>query len=192
MNCDYCGTIRATVKFTSVDEKGIHHLNLCRGCAEKSGIPIPGETAVPSPPQHKTTTEDILIEQFAKILDHKVIPNKVCPACSLTLTEFTENGLLGCVECYEAFQEELKPFIHKSFTESVYSGQLRPQSEGKKDSSKRLARNVELSLEHQLELMQLELELAVQEENYEKAAQLRDKVQELSKRLEDKKYQETL
>ena len=35
----------------------------------------------------------------------------VCPSCGVTMEEYLQTGLVGCVECYRVFERELIPYI---------------------------------------------------------------------------------
>jgi protein arginine kinase activator len=38
---------------------------------------------------------------------------KICPNCGYEFAEFLETGFLGCSKCYEAFGNELEPYIEE-------------------------------------------------------------------------------
>ena len=86
----------------------------------------------------------------------------VCPVCGSTFKEIVKNQLIGCPECYYAFQEEIRR-NYKSFgiTQS-YKGSLPKHVKGF-DST--LVTRIEV---------QLKLDEAIEKEEYEKAAFYRD------------------
>ena len=90
---------------------------------------------------------------------------EACPFCGMTYKEFRSRGRLGCPHDYEHFHDELIPLL-----ESIHHGET--QHVGKyppkvSDDSRK-----------QYELIRLknELKTAIEEEDYERAAQLRDQI----------------
>jgi len=93
-----------------------------------------------------------------------------CLSCGLSYEEFKKKGRLGCEQCYTAFRQYLLPLLKKIHSSSRHAGKV-PLQARRKDFS-----NLELT-ELRRRLMR-----AIQLEEYEDAAKLRDKM----KRLEDK------
>lgn len=75
-----------------------------------------------------------------------------------------ESGRIGCSECYTVFRRELMPTIENIHGKAAHIGK-RPLHR-KEEPPKRLL----------LAQLRDDLQKAVQEENYEKAAQLRDEI----------------
>lgn len=92
---------------------------------------------------------------------------KSCPACGSTLSSISDSGKLGCAQCYEFFAEELAPTIARIHANAVYvRNDSTPAPEEKKE-------------ENRLEALKAQLAKAVNEENYELAAKLRDEIRAL-------------
>jgi protein arginine kinase activator len=87
-----------------------------------------------------------------------------CPRCGLTYADFRRVGRLGCGTCYETFGSELRPLLRRIHGSIEHTGCV-PSG---------------LAEDHlrRKEMMKLkrELSLAVQDEEYEKAATLRDAI----------------
>lgn len=92
---------------------------------------------------------------------------KKCPTCGMTLKEFAESGTAGCPDCYEAFSKELEPTITRVQGKSRHSGRaplrLRETLESKK----------------KIEELEKEQKQAIMDENYERAAEIRDELKKL-------------
>jgi len=92
-----------------------------------------------------------------------------CESCGTTYNEFRKNGILGCSECYENFNATLMPVIKRVQGNVEHIGKL-PKKSGKGIMEKK-------------RLIQLkeELQRVIAAEEYERAAELRDKIRELQK-----------
>jgi len=95
----------------------------------------------------------------------------VCPQCGFTQPDFKKTGRLGCPQCYVTFSEGLgvilkdmhKGILHKG---KVPSRALRAQE-----------------YQNRLKALHANLQTAVQSENYEQAASLRDQITHLEMQL---------
>lgn len=157
-DCQRCHQAKATVHITdTVPEKRERHL--CENCAEKEGVIIK---------QHHHTTSQIL-QQFIK---HKTGlgagDDVACPKCGMTFREFQLKGQLGCPHDYEAFQEFLRPLIERAH-------------EGATHHVGKVPATADDTVRKQAGLLRLrrELEAAINGENYELAARVRDRIQTL-------------
>ena len=75
---------------------------------------------------------------------------------------------MGCAMCYEAFEEELEKLIKRIHGSDQHVGR---ESEASQLGT--------LPEEKKLRFLEKELERCVREENYEEAAELRDRISEL-------------
>lgn len=91
-----------------------------------------------------------------------------CPRCHMALSAFTKSGRLGCPGCYEAFRDHLTPMLQQLHGRVEHAGRKPLVSES--DQKKRAR--------HQ-ELVRL-MEQAVALEDFETAAQLRDRINALA------------
>ena len=114
-------------------------------------------------------------EDFDKILTNMFfVPAKIsafpilkCPTCGADLEFLEETGKVGCSDCYNALSESLAPYIEKLHHGLEYKGKI-PEKAGKLLKKKR-----------ELENLKNELKAAVEDQEYEKAAELRDKIKEM-------------
>jgi protein arginine kinase activator len=153
--CDHCPK-PAVVHNTVIVDGKVTELHLCEEHAAAAGIQLPGHA-----PIHQ------LLGQLAQV--GAVRPRgPACPECGHTFNDFKSTGLLGCAACYQAFTSTVAPVIERAqggATEHVGRTPARPD-----DSRQRAAL---------LQQLVRELEQAVAAEQYERAAQLRDRIQEL-------------
>ncbi len=102
----------------------------------------------------------------------RLSPGIACEKCGITFDEIAETGEVGCPECYRTFYDRLMPMIEKFHGNAAHSGgapgsAVRDKQAAREDRRKRAA------------ILRDELNRAIQEENYEHAAELRDALKEL-------------
>jgi protein arginine kinase activator len=166
MKCQDCGKKEATVHLTKEinDEKVI--LNLCQDCAQKRGFRNPLE-GVPFP----------LAEFLASMLSQTQLPKPdkqsqvVCSSCGLSFSDFAQSGRLGCGNCYNTFRSQLNDLLRKIHGSTQHQGKF-----------PRLAPDVMKPLREE-RYLQDELKKAIQDEDFEKAAQIRDKLKTLTRNV---------
>ncbi len=160
--CDICQENPATVHNTEIVNNKLKKLNLCEQCAREKGLGITAHFGVAeilkglTEAQQEETTE----------------PEQTCDFCGLSFSRFRKVGRLGCSHCYETFYEQLEPIlsdIHKK-TEHV----------GKSPSA---AAIIDTTTK-QLSDLNRELRRAVEDEEYERAAELRDEIRQLEQQQE--------
>jgi protein arginine kinase activator len=163
MLCQDCGKKEATVHLAQVINEEKVELHLCRECAEKRRFHTPFE-GVPFP----------LAEFLASMLDQSLIkkPSKVsdtkCPTCGMYFSDFSKTGRLGCGNCYATFRVQFNDLLRKIHGSTQHRGKV-PYMPG--DVMKPLREERKL---HE------ELKKAIDEEDFEKAARLRDRIKALS------------
>ncbi len=151
MKCDRCDK-PATVHLTRVVKGQVQKLHLCADCAQEMGLQSGKSFSL----------SDVLMGQPA---GHSAGPGpKVCRSCGLTLQRFRKEGRLGCPECYSVFGKDLDRVLTSMHSATEHQG-------------RRPARMCQVCEERdQLEALVARLTAAIDEEDYERAAQLRDEV----------------
>ncbi|MGI5875018.1 MAG: hypothetical protein ACOX8R_10270 [Bacillota bacterium] len=99
-----------------------------------------------------------------------VAEGTVCPTCGLTFRRFLDWGKFGCADCYEAFGDQLTPIFKKLHYDTAYTGK-RPGA-----SPARLRERPAKA--DPRERWEQELKDAVAREDYERAAELKKKIDE--------------
>lgn len=89
-----------------------------------------------------------------------------CPHCGMTWDEFQQNGFLGCSECYDHFKDAMPPLMQNLHCGDA--GQAAAESEA--------AESAPMSAKEHL---QAEMARAIEAENFEEAARLRDAIKAL-------------
>jgi protein arginine kinase activator len=160
MLCDNCRERDAVVHLTSIVDNAVTQLHLCEKCAAEKGV----ETTVSLP----TTPLGALIKAAQQAQPGPVRDGTTCATCGLTLKEFRASGRLGCAACYGAFDVPLRDLLKRVHGDFTHAGRryVPPRPEGRQ----RVNSLVEL---------REALKRAIDAEQFEKAAALRDQIRGL-------------
>ena len=93
-----------------------------------------------------------------------------CEHCGLTFAEFRKSGLLGCPSCYQAFEKQLSPLLERAHAGGSHHVGKVPRRAG--SSTDRQAR---------IAMLRKQLDEAISSEEYERAAAVRDALQNFEK-----------
>jgi protein arginine kinase activator len=160
MECEHCGEAPATVHQITINNGfDVQYKHLCEKCANEL------ENG-----KKKDTSSGKVPGLIASMFDEQ--ETMQCSQCGLTFDEFSDSGRLGCANCYSAFSKRLEPLIKRIHGSSSH--------EDDSSESKELGK---LSMARKIQILEKELEKQIKEENYEKAAVLRDRIAELKENL---------
>jgi protein arginine kinase activator len=96
-------------------------------------------------------------------------PLETCPVCGMTWAQFRHGGVLGCGHDYDVFGPRLLPLLKRTQEGALeHVGKIPPRRRREEG-------------DHQVVTLRLrrELQKAIDAENYERAAQVRDKLRNL-------------
>ncbi len=169
MLCQSCQKHEASVHQFDVvyDEQGgsqLKVLNLCSPCAKQRGLPLPGKVPTYS------NVVSMLSKAFLGMQSAKQQPEaeseveQSCPDCGWTLRDFRQTSRFGCAKDYEVFSDFVDEVL-----ERIHGTSEHPV-------------NAE---ETELARMRSEMEEAIRCEDYELAADLRDRIRDLEERIQD-------
>jgi protein arginine kinase activator len=174
MICPECNQRPATLHFTKIINGEKTEFHLCEKCAQEKGELFlfngaPGFSInnliagmLNMEPQYTPSPHDAFKH-------HEVIQ---CPHCSLTFPQFVKIGRFGCANCYEAFKSELIPLLKK-----VHSG----NTDHRGKIPNRIGGNIQLR--KRLEILKDQMKILVANEEFEKAALVRDEIRSLERKL---------
>jgi len=163
MLCQDCQKREAQVHLTQIVNNQKVTLSLCKDCAAARGFHSPLDN-VPFP------LAEILSGLAKTIVSTKQggpSEDLVCESCGLTFDEFTQQGRFGCGECYSAFRPQLEAIMRKIHGASLHRGRNPEQT----TTSGRVALPIK-----EEERLEEELKKAIETEDFERAAELRDKL----------------
>ena len=157
--CENCNERTATVHLTEIVNKQKTELHLCEECAKEQGY------SVQSP--HFSTAE-LLGELVAEPKSPREgIPDITCPACGITYAEFRASGRLGCANDYTLFKGAMLPLLEKMHGHTQHVGKIPAALDDRVETEK------------QLLVLRQKLQRSIQREEYERAAEIRDKIFEM-------------
>ena len=144
-------------------------LYLCQACVEKRSIPIP---VVKNPVQLETGLTEMLKQLAVEgILDPSdPSDSDICTACGWSLGNLRETGLLGCPHCYTSFESQLMILLQKLHGSDSHLGKVYPQA-GKWPQE-----------EEDETILMSAMEEAISMEEFEQAAQIRDRLRQIQNR----------
>lgn len=168
MNCDECKHNLATVHLTEMYNGQKSEMHLCASCAAKKGAMMfdPSQFNMPN-----------LLGGF--LGGHQAVqgftnsaPLSACHNCGVNFLDIRNTGKLGCPDCYQAFAEELESSLKRIHGNSLHTGKI-PLRSGEKTRVKR-----------QVDELKEQLQSAIVAEDYEKAAEIRDMMKDIEKKLD--------
>jgi protein arginine kinase activator len=165
MKCHDCGEREGKVHLTQIVNNEKVVLHLCKECAAKRGFHSPLDN-IPFPLANFLAgmmTKD----EPGKPPEAEPGPDLTCPNCGLTFDDFSRLGRFGCGECYKTFRERLQGLLRKIHGSSLHRGKLPPML------------SEEGTVIREQERLEDELKRAIDDEDFERAADLRDKLKSL-------------
>lgn len=174
MLCQNCNENEATVRYTEIINGEKREVMLCDKCSRELGI---GNMNFNMPIDFSSFFGDLLEEYEDNNFMPLLTTNKQlkCNNCNMTFDEFMEQGKFGCEECYDAFSPKIDSILKRIQGSNRYAGRkLVSNSEHKIKFEEKPKKK-----ETEKEKLQRELKEAIEKENYEEAAKIRDKIKEL-------------
>ena len=163
MTCEVCQTENATVHLTQIINGKMQKIDLCEKCAKEKGVADPAGFSL----------ADMLLGLGAadEMKSSSGSEELVCPQCGFTQPDFKKTGRLGCPQCYVTFSEGLNVILKDMHKGVSHKGKI-PSRQARTEM-----------FQNRLKSLQTELQQAVQSENYEAAAHLRDQISNLEVQL---------
>jgi len=168
--CMICNENPATVHLTDIVNNKKRDFHICPDCAKKQGVLIKDQVPLLA-----------LIKKFgqAAAQAEEEAPDIQCPHCSMTFKQFRKRGRLGCPEDYEAFGQELETLIEHVHGSTRHVG----KAPGSPEVTSRQREIMERARE--LDSIRQALQDAVSAEDYERAAELRDRIRKIEEDRDD-------
>jgi protein arginine kinase activator len=160
MQCCVCKEKPATVHLTQIVGDKVQKLDLCEDCAKAKGINDPTGFAM----------ADLMLGLGAsQELDSSTTGVELkCPRCGFSQADFKKSGRLGCPECYQTFAEGLAGLLKTMHKGTRHVGKAPEALRQTRDRTERL------------KSLQKKLNRAIETEDFELAAQLRDQIKAMN------------
>lgn len=166
MLCDDCQERPAEVHLTSIENEEMRTLHLCVTCAGRRGLQAVEEV---DEGEEKPPLVDFLAQLGkAGTPTHAAAPAEPCPFCGTTSSDFRESGRVGCSQCYVHYEAQLRGLLRRIHGSSQHTGKLYMSEQS--DLTDRFGR---------LSAMRRRLRRAIETEDFETAADLRDLIHDL-------------
>lgn len=155
MLCCVCKQKEAVVHYAEIVDGAIQKQDLCEQCAVEKGL---GSSLTFS-----------MGDMLAGITDQNTLEKgaTVCPQCNMTLEEFRKCGRFGCDKCYELFSETLTPMLEQIHRSTKHKGKVPVSLHDESYKRENIA------------TLEKELKEAIETEDFEKAAYLRDELKRM-------------
>ncbi len=162
MQCEQCGQRPAAIHLTQIVDNSVTTVHLCEQCAADKGVQTDA-----------TLSSKLPISGFLAGMGQgaaAALPaggeELRCAFCRATLQDFRETGRLGCSHCYDTFEPQLRDLLRRIHGASQHVGEvyLVPSSAVEGQARESVGR------------LREQLRRAVDAENFELAAELRDRI----------------
>ncbi len=163
MQCDRCSERPASVHLTQIVNNSVTTVHLCDQCAAGKGVQTNASVA-------KFPLSDFLASMGkgggAGACGEVTVgdDSALCDFCQGTLRDFRDTGRLGCPHCYDAFGRHLRDLLRRLHGSNQHVGE---RYDGAHSMPVR---------ETKIGTLRDQLQRAVEVENFELAAELRDKI----------------
>ena len=160
MVCDNCHERDAVVNLTTIEGTAVRQLHLCELCAAERGV----ETTV-AQPKHP-------LGKFLEAMQKQSMPVSTeagkCPFCGMTMKDFRDTGRMGCARCYSTFEGSMRELLRR-----LHGG---PRHIGR---TYQAPNDEVLTKAGTLGELRDKLRRAIEQEQFEAAAELRDRIRVL-------------
>lgn len=170
MKCQKCGNKQADTHIKRVINGEFEEYNLCSDCAREAGYSNMFDGFAND---ISSGFNSLLGSFFSNALPARSQSTR-CDVCSMSYGDITRTGMMGCANCYKIFADQLMPTIRRVHGNITHCG--KHSAFVKKTQGTQPQKN---SKENQVEKLKQELKIAVENQEFEKAAELRDKIKEM-------------
>lgn len=173
MLCDKCKIREARLYYTEIINGDKKEQHLCEECANQY-ITFQMEAPVFA----KTfTLGNLLATLFDVYGDTKELKKNdqglACDQCGLTYQQFLNRGTFGCAHCYESFRNTLEGSLKSIQGSNIHNG--------KKPNNQGMVEKKPVQELTEIQKLSIQLQDAIEKEEYEKAAKIRDQIRLLKK-----------
>lgn len=168
MYCEECKKNPASVHLIQVINGKKVETHLCEECAAKKGailFNVNNKFSIPN------LLGSIFVNPYSVQDFAGFTKGAKCPNCGMSFNDIRQTGKLGCSECYKIFENELEPTLRRMQGNSQHVGKI-PSRSGEK-----------VLMRKQIENLKTGLQEAVAHEKYEEAAEIRDRIKDIERKL---------
>ena len=167
MLCQKCKSKEANTHVKSVVNGEYTEYKLCADCAKQMGYSNLWSDM-------QSDFDSILGSFFSNALPARSQTTR-CPGCGSTYHDIANSSKVGCAKCYEVFLSELMPSIRRIHSNTTHCGKKPSDNSSTQAATQQDKKDVN----NEIQNLKSELEKAIEEQNFELAATLRDKIKEM-------------
>ena len=181
MKCSRCNNEATTHLHQNINGQ-VTEAWLCSECAEKMGIGgMFGSFGGFGDFSSLGSFDSLLGSIFGGSSSARALPKQTrCSVCGSSFSDIAERGKVGCAECYDLFASQLRPTIERIHGRNTHAGKqpgkVTPDAQSKQNDKTEAAAGSKAETKETVASLRKELKKAVEHEEYEKAAQLRDRI----------------
>ena len=164
MICETCQKQEAAVVYTHIVENKKKTVHLCSSCAAAEKDIQAGGAA-------DAMLGKKMVAELSDLVTAEEPSAAQCQECGTTYEEFKKVGRFGCQACYATFTEQLERLFKRIHGSIRHHGKARIEQQAAMLPDEEVAQ------------LRQELEAAVAEDAFEQAAQLRDRIIQLERRI---------
>jgi len=169
MLCQNCGKNDATTHIKRIVNGARTEMHLCSNCAEHMGY---GDLFSDFGLFNMGNMFANFLSDFPLSIG-SASKTARCEKCGSSFDDIVRSGMMGCVDCYSTFYDRLLPSLQRIHGKANHVGKVGiAMGEVAQQISK-------------IDMLKKELEKSVEEQNYEKAAILRDQIKEAESEAQD-------
>ncbi|QQK74308.1 UvrB/UvrC motif-containing protein [Salicibibacter cibarius] len=180
MQCQECNQRQATLHFTKIVNAEKTEMHLCEVCAKEKGDEFPGSNSYSI---HDLLSGLLNVDPSTgsgagysqKVQNEYALQ---CPKCRMHYKDFINNSRFGCSYCYQAFSAKLDPILKRVHGGNhTHTGKI-PKRQGGR-----------LKLQREISSLKTKMQEHIDREEFEYAAEVRDKIRELQEAKEKEEGQ---
>lgn len=157
MLCQNCNKNQATTHIKKIINGSFKERYLCNECAEIIG--------------YKNFLSEFAgdFNSFFGFGDKKVLSTETvrCECCGSSYEEIARTGKVGCAECYKVFKKKIMPSIIRIHGNTTHTGKVTSTV------------SPSVKVKNTIAQLKIELSKAIDEQEFEKAAEIRDKIKSM-------------
>ncbi len=166
MLCQNCKKNEATTHIKSVINGEATQSHLCSVCAQNLGMSgFFDDFSFNLPGLFASLFDDSIFALGESRLDR-------CEKCGSTFDDIIRSGKVGCADCYEKFYSKLLPSLQRIHGKVNHSGKTVKKAP-------EVPKKKEPTVQEKIAEMEKEMAKAIEEQNFERAAVLRDEIKAL-------------
>ncbi len=174
MLCQLCKNKQANTHIKTIINGELTEMNLCSECAAKQGYGNMFSF------NNFFDIGSLMSGFMGEPVTSALAPEKRCPNCGITFAQISKGGRVGCAKCYDVFYDRLLPSIKRIHGNTIHTGKKLRKPQLQSGEYTEPAKEPKAAAEpSQLEKLNEQMQIAVKNQEFEKAAQLRDQINEL-------------